>query len=348
MVSTLLGKLSSEPHRAPHRAPVHKLGLHPGFVLERAARVHGATPLVLDHDLDVLPQAGRRLTVRQVARHVADLANRMVAAGVRRGSRVVICKAPNFDIWLLATAVERTGAVPVLLSRQLDSGAVAALLARLGRPYLVTDGPTLRALTADGVEPAELTRGVIGVGDAGPGAVAIARLDGAAPAVPMLRGLDEPAMITHTSGARGLPELVVHTPRTLRAGLRPRLFLPGLTRKRGTVAIHLPFGDPRTFAVLALCLRKGMPALLVNDGTPGAVAGLFAQHRPWLIETLPGSVPAWEGLAADPRGPFASVKHVSGGSDAIRPTALRRLLGSRGRRTRLSTGHYDARRHDGR
>lgn len=332
MGSTLLHKLSGTTDRAPARTSPHKHGLYLGVVPERAARVRGAMPLVLDHDLDVLPAAGRTLTVRRLAGHVEDIANRLAVAGVRPGRHVVICKAPNFDLWLLATAVERIGGIPVMLSQHLDSAAIAALLARLERAYLVTDGPKLRSLTEDGVDLAELTRGVIGVGDActgpgvGPGAVALAELDGTVPAPPVLRGLDEPAMITHTSGTTGLPKLVVHTPRTMRSRLRPQLFLLGLMRKRGTVAIHLPFGHSRTFAAMSLCLLQGMPALLVNNGTSDAIAAFFAERRPWLIEALPNSFLTWEELADDARRPFASVKYFSSTFDAIHPRTVRRLL----------------------
>ncbi|MFJ4583543.1 class I adenylate-forming enzyme family protein [Streptomyces echinatus] len=335
MAGTLLYKLSHRPTRAQARTSVHRHGLYLGVVPERAARARGGMPLVLDHDLDVLPEAGRRLTVSQLAGHVADIANRLAVAGLRPGGHAVICKAPNFDLWLLATAVERIGAVPVMLSQHLDSEALAALLARLERPHLITDGPKLRSLTEDGVDLAGLTRGVIGVGDAGPGAVALAGLDGSVPVRPVLRGLDEPAMITHTSGTTGLPKLVVHTPRTMRSRLRPQLFLLGLMRKRGTVAIHLPFGHSRTFAAMSLCLLQGMPALLVRDGAPDAVAGFFAERRPWLIEALPNSFLAWEELADDARRPFASVKYFSSTFDAIHPRTVRRLLHASGQRAQF-------------
>ncbi|WP_075660774.1 class I adenylate-forming enzyme family protein [Streptomyces acidiscabies] len=321
-MSTLLYRLTPRPDHAA----LHRKGLYLGVVPQAAARVRGAMPVVLDHDLDVLPDAGRDLTVAQLAAHVADMANRLAVAGVRRGGHVVICKAPNFDLWLLATAVERLGAVPVMLSHHLDGEALSALLARLDRPYLITDGPKLGSLTEDAVDLDTLTRGVLGVGDAGPGAVPLASLDGSVPVRPVLRGLDEPAMITHTSGTTGLPKLVVHTPRTMRSRLRPQIFLLGLMRKRGTVAIHTPFGHSRTFAAMSLCLLQGMPPLLVNNGTPDSVATFFAAQRPWLIEALPNTFLAWEELADDARRPFASVKYFSSTFDAIHPRTVRRLL----------------------
>ncbi|MFI0942418.1 AMP-binding protein [Streptomyces sp. NPDC021020] len=335
MGSTLLDKLDSGTRSATDQESLHKTGLYLGVVPERAALVRGGTPVTLDHDLDALPEAGRRLTVAGLAGHAADFANRLAAAGVRPGGHVVVCKAPNFDLWLLATAVERIGAVPVMLSHHLDSAALSALMGRLDRPHLITDAPKLRALTEDGVDLDALTAGVIGIGETGPGATRLADLDGGTPVKPVLRGLDEPAMITHTSGTTGLPKLVVHTPRTMRTRLRPQLFLLGMMRKRGTVAVHIPFGHSRTFAALSLCFLKGMPVLAVNDGRPDAVAEFFVQHRPWLIEALPNSFLAWEQLTDDRRRPFASVKYFSSTFDAIHPRTVRRLLHSSAQRAQF-------------
>ncbi|MCM1975129.1 MULTISPECIES: class I adenylate-forming enzyme family protein [unclassified Streptomyces] len=315
------------------RNSIHKQGLYLGSVPERAAVANGATPLTLDHDLDVLPGAGRRLTVAELAGHVEDLAGRISAAGVKAGEHVVVHKAANFDVWLLATAVARTGAVPVMLSHTLDGPTLAALMERLDKPHLLTDGPKLEALA--GLPLAELTRSVISVGESAPGVVSLAELAGSPGVRPRLQGLDEPAMITHTSGTTGIPKLVVHTPRTMRARLRPQLVLLALMRKRETVAIHIAFGHSRMFAAMALCLTKGMPVLLVNRGAPEDVAEFFLKHRPGLIEALPNSFLAWENLADDPRKPFASVKYFSSTFDAIHPRTVRRLLGASARRAQF-------------
>src|SRR5215472_19084049 len=83
-----------------------KHGLHLGSLAEAAAAIDGTTPLTLDHDMDVLPEAGRHLTVAELADHVDDLAGRLYAAGVRSGERITIYKAANFDAWVLAAAAE--------------------------------------------------------------------------------------------------------------------------------------------------------------------------------------------------------------------------------------------------
>jgi acyl-coenzyme A synthetase/AMP-(fatty) acid ligase len=308
-------------------------GLHLGVVAETAAARHGSNTLTFDHDLDALPRAGRRLTVSELAFHVADLANRLSAAGVRPGEHVAIHKAANFDVWILATAVSRAGAVPVLLSPGLDAPTVGALLGRLGTPHLLTDGHKLDALA--GLPLADLTKRVIIVAGERPGTVSLGELAASPRVEPVFRKPDEPAMITHTSGTTGLPKLVVHTARTMRVRLRPQRWLLTTVRRRETVAIHISFVHSRMFAAMALALAKGMPILLVNNAAPDSVADLFAEHRPGFIEALPNSFLDWEGLTGDPRRPFASVKYFSSTFDAIHPRTISRLLAASARRRPL-------------
>src|SRR6266498_2684287 len=157
------------------RKRIRKRGLYLGMVPEMAAARDSPTLLTLDHDLDVLPEVGRQLTVD-------DLAGRLRAAGVRPGEHVVICKAANFDVWVLATAAARTGAVPVMLSHHLDGATIGALLGRLDRPHLLADAGRLDALA--GVPVADLTRQVISVTGSRPGAVSLAELAGSPPVQP--------------------------------------------------------------------------------------------------------------------------------------------------------------------
>lgn len=314
-----------------HRS-LQKRGLHLGLVPQIAAGRNGSTSLTLDHDLDVL-DAGRRLTVAELAGHVDDLAGRLWAAGVRPGERVVIYKTANFDVWVLATAASRIGAIPVMLSHALDSATVGALLRRLDQPHLLTDERKHDAL-AD-VPLADLVKRLIIISGSRPEAVSLADLAGAPRVSPVVRPLDEPAMITHTSGTTGLPKLVVHTPRTMSARLTPQWRLLSLMRKRETVAIHISFVHSRMFAAMALALLLEMPVLLMKDSDPDKAADLFLKNRPGFIEVLPNSLMEWEDLTEDPRRPFASVKYFSTTFDAIHPRTMSRLLKSSERRGAL-------------
>src|SRR3569833_4697614 len=76
-----------------------------------------------------------------------------------------------------------------------------------------------------------------------------------------------------------------------------------------------------------------MPVLLMNEADPDKVAKFFTENRPRLIEALPNTYMAWEGLTDAPRRPFASVKYFSSTFDAIHPRTIRRLLESSARRS---------------
>ncbi|MEZ0069954.1 acyl-coenzyme A synthetase/AMP-(fatty) acid ligase [Streptacidiphilus sp. MAP12-20] len=312
---------------------IQKRGLHIGLLPEMAAAVNGSTPITLDHDLDVFPEAGRRLTVSQYAEHVDDLAARLWAAGIRPDERVVLYKTANADIWMLAAATARIGAVPVNLSPALDAATVGALIKRVDQPTLLTDGRKLDLMAE--VPLADLTKRVIIAAGDRPGTRSLAEFAGAPRVEPVLRPIDEAAVITHTSGTTGLPKLVVHTARTQGIRLKPQWRLLSLMRKKETVAIHVPFVHSRMVAAMSLALLKELPVLLMNETAPAVVAEQLVQNRPGFVEALPNSLMEWEELTEDPRKPFASVKYFSSTFDAIHPRTMSRLLKASERRGAL-------------
>ncbi|WP_407561796.1 AMP-binding protein [Streptomyces sp. 184] len=317
--------------------PARTDALRLGTVPERAAARHPGTVITLDHDLVLYPGAARQMTVAQLADRVDDLAARLWAGGVRPTEHVVVHATAGFDIYLLATAAARVGAVPVMLSPHLDGESVAALLRRLETPHLITDAGKLTGSLAE-VPVAELCARVLTVAEAPAGdvgAVSLADLAGAPRRGPVLLDPDHPALMTHTSGTTGLPKLVVHSARSLRGRLRPQVRLARLIRTRETVAVHVSFVHSRMYLAMAVLLPRAMPLVIMDDGDPEAVAELFARTRPGLIETHPNSYVEWEGLASDRRRPFASVKYFSSTFDALHPGTMDRLLRASERRSPL-------------
>ncbi len=307
-------------------------GIRLGTLFERAAARYPAATLVLDHDLDIAPSFGRRATYTQLADLVDDLASRLWAAGVRPGQRAVVHKSEGFDITLLACAIARVGAVPVLLSPKLDGQTVAELMRRADRPFLITDQAKLENELPDTVFA--LARRVLLAAGRCDQAVGLAGLAGS-PRVPAVTNPpDHPTLITHTSGTTGLPKLAVHTGFTFQSRYRPqaavaRMFLPG----RQTIAIHVSFVHSRMFTALAVPLLRGWSVVVMADQDPAKAADLFVQERPTVMEAHPNAFLAWEELADDPRQPLARMKIFSSTFDAIHPRTVSRLLsGSRQRR----------------
>ncbi|MFG2819394.1 AMP-binding protein [Kitasatospora sp. NPDC048365] len=300
-------------------------GIRLGTLFERAAVKQGANVVILDHDLDIAPGLGRRATVAEIADLIDDFASRLWAARVRPGQRVVVYKSDGFDITLLACAVARVGAVPVLLSPKLDGATVAELVRRTDEPFLVTDQDKLEhelpAAVFDLADKVLLTKG------SWEGAVELSALAGS-PRVPSVTMPPEhPTLITHTSGTTGTPKLAVHTGRTLQARYRPqatvvRPLIPG----RETIAIHVSFVHSRLITALAISLFRGFPILVLRESDPAHVGELFARLKPGILEAHPNSFMEWEELVHDPRKPLANVKLFSSTFDAIHPRTVQTML----------------------
>ncbi|MEO6085298.1 MAG: AMP-binding protein, partial [Umezawaea sp.] len=314
-------------------------GIALGTLFERAASKHPTNVLILDHDLDIAPEFGRRATMTEVADLVADIASRLWAVHVRPGDRVVVYKSDGFDITLLACAIARIGAVPVLLSPHLDGATVSELLRRTDRPTLVTDQAKL-----EGELPAsvfDLVSLVLLTSGSWPDATELSGLAGAERVPAVVMPADHPTLITHTSGTTGVPKLAVHTGRSLQSRYRPQATVTWpILRGRETIAIHVSFVHSRLMTALAIALFRGYPILVLADSTPVRVADIFARLRPGIIEAHPNVYLAWEELADDPRGPLSNVKMFSSTFDAIHPRTVHRLLGASRRRSPLFAQIY--------
>ncbi|MFD4027508.1 AMP-binding protein [Streptomyces sp. NPDC058576] len=319
--------------------PASRRPLRLGTVPEEAAAKHPGTPLTLDHDMDIAPEAGRELTTARLADLIDDMAARLWAAGVRGGEHIALYKSHNFDIYVLACAASRIGAVPVLLSPALDGDTVVALLNRLERPHLITDAGKL-ADELSGVDTERTTSSVIVPADGVPGTLSLASLAGSPRRAPVLLDGNHPALMTHTSGTTGVPKLVVHTALSLRGRYRPQEHLVRLIRGTETYAVHVSFVHSRMYMALAVMLEHGMPVVVIEHGEPEKVAPLFARTRPGIIETHPNSYVEWEELVDHPLRPLANVKYFSGTFDAIHPPTIHKLLSGSRRRNALFFQFY--------
>ncbi|MFH8617002.1 class I adenylate-forming enzyme family protein [Streptomyces sp. NPDC017979] len=311
--------------------PASKRPLRIGLVPEEAAARAPGVPVTLDHDMDVAPEVGRDLTFGSLAELVDDMSARLWAAGVRAGEHLALYKAHNFDIYVLACAASRIGAVPVLLSPALDGTTVAALLDRLERPHLLTDGAKLDDELSGLALDDKTARVIVPRGDR-PGTVSLDSLAGAPRRPPVRLDGDQPALMTHTSGTTGVPKLVVHTALSLRGRYRPQDQLVRLIRRKETYAVHVSFVHSRIYMALAVMLEHGMPVVVMDDATPERVAPLFARTRPGIVETHPNTFVEWEELVGHPLRPLAHVKYYSGTFDAIHPPTIHRLLSASVRR----------------
>ncbi|TQJ55213.1 acyl-coenzyme A synthetase/AMP-(fatty) acid ligase [Streptomyces sp. SLBN-115] len=304
-------------------------GFYLGPLFRRAADRHGAVFVTLDRPLDTHPDLGVDLDYRKLADVVEELSGRLWTAGVRPSEQVVVHKTDNVDIVLLACAVSRIGAVPVLLSPGLAGPVVGQLLERLRQPWLITDRAKLEGTLKDAGIASQVRR-TLSVDDA-PGAEPLAKYAGAEPPAPVRLHPREPALITHSSGTTGVPKLAVHCPNTMWNRLVPQKAMGWPTRGE-TAALHMSFVHSRFHHLLGVLLHFGSPLVLITDPEPASVGPLLTRHRPGIVETHPNTFVLWEELADAPGAPLSRVKSYGSTFDAIHPRTVRRLLGASRRR----------------
>ncbi|MFC5958489.1 class I adenylate-forming enzyme family protein [Streptomyces pratens] len=305
-------------------------GFYLGPVFRRAADRHGAVSVTLDRPLDVRPELGVDLSYPVLADVVEELSGRLWEAGVRPSEQVAVHKTDNIDIMLLTCAVSRIGAVPVLLSPGLDGTVAGRLLARLRRPWLITDRAKLDGPLRE-VDLSALVGRTLSVDDA-PGAEPLEKYAGVEPPAPVRLHPREPSLITHSSGTTGVPKLAVHCASTMGSRLVPQKAMGWPTRGE-TAALHMSFVHSRFYHLLGVLLHFGSPLVLVTDPEPAAVGPLLARHRPGIVETHPNTFVLWEELTDAPGAPLSRVLSYGSTFDAIHPRTVRRLLGASRRRT---------------
>jgi acyl-coenzyme A synthetase/AMP-(fatty) acid ligase len=308
----------------PARLP--ELAFYLGEMWQRAAEKHPAVPVTLDVPLATLPDLGTAFTYATLADVVDDLAARLWELGVRPSERVAVHKSDNFDITLLACAVARAGAVPVMLSAALPGDIVEQLLRRLDQPWLITDAEKLTG-PLDGVPVRNLTRRTVLAGTRPHEDLPlISEVDGAARRPSVQLHPSQPALITHTSGTTGVSKLMVHTAQALFHRLLPQQVIAWPIRKKETVALCMSFVHSRFFHSLGVFLNYGNPLVILADPAPEKIAPVFRRHRPGLVETHPNNFIQWEDLVDAPGAPLSSVRYYSSTFDAIHPRTIQRLL----------------------
>ncbi|WP_411107025.1 class I adenylate-forming enzyme family protein [Streptomyces sp. cmx-4-9] len=311
-----------------------------GELFDMGAARHPNSHVTLDHRLALFPESGTRITFRKLADHVAEISARLAAAEVQTGQHVVLFASNSFDLVLVACALGRLGAIPVLLSPKLEGAVVAELLTKLDQPpVLLTDPATLEG-ALDGIDLSGITSRVLLTHGTTGDSLSLEKFVGAPRRVAVRRGADEPALATHTSGTTGLPKLVVQSARSLWWHLKPQLKTAKVLRASETRGFCVSFVHARIWPLLWITLYRGQHTVILADPDPRNAADLFSETKPGMIEAHPNCLIQWEKLAQDPRGPLANVRYFINTFDAMHPRTMRILLGASRRKLPLYIQGY--------
>jgi acyl-coenzyme A synthetase/AMP-(fatty) acid ligase len=306
-----------------------------GEVWQVAAQRAGTQRVIVDRPADIDPTGPVDRDYAGWAALVEQAAGWLHAAGVRPWDRVAILKANHLDVTLLASAVARLGAVPATLGWTHTPEFVHAMLARLEKPFLVTDNAQLWQCGMDAEAVAELTTRTITVDrTTRQDVTALDDLRGAPAVPPNLRADDEPMVITHTSGTTGIPKLVMHSANSIHslALVEAERWPIFRMRPQDTLAYCDPYFHQRMATAMAAIATVTPTVLMLSEPQAPTVKRLLLAHKPTIVETLPNIYLHWEELARDPQRPFGDVRVFVNSFDAIHTRTIRTFLHATDRR----------------
>jgi len=308
-------------------------------LVEESGRARSDVPIYFDRPLDLYPEAGLRIDFGTFAAMMVKASSSLHAAGVLPGDTVAILKSNHLDVFMLACAAMRIGAIPALISCELDPPVAAELLEILGRPVLVTDPAVIAAKALHGLELAAVSRDALVIGGDAPGARPLPKA-GAAPPRRLTAEPDAPALITHTSGTTATPKLAVQSHRTLHANWAMAARVSRVLRIDDVVAVYLLFAHARLVTGMAGLLKMGWPLLILTNPEPSHAEAVFCEYKPGVVETFPNTFMLWERIASGSSRPFRNVRWFLNTFDAIHPRTRDALVESSSRRMPIYIQQY--------
>jgi acyl-coenzyme A synthetase/AMP-(fatty) acid ligase len=301
-----------------------------------AAERNPTQSLTLDRPPDIEPDGPLTRDYAHWAALVDEAMGWLHAAGVEPWDRVAIFKANHLDVTALSAAAARLGAVPATLAQTHTPETIRMFLARLERPVLVTDSARLDAAEIDEGTVTELTKRTICVdGEAPrPDLIGLDALRGASAPPARPRRLDEPMVITHTSGTTGPPKLVLHSATSMHALAHVETERwPGVAlRSEDTLAFCDPYFHQRVVTGLMAIATATPRLVMLSDPDHDNVRRMLRDHVPSVVETLPNMYLHWEPLTGEPSRLFRDVRLYINSFDAIHTRTIRAFLGASNRR----------------
>jgi acyl-coenzyme A synthetase/AMP-(fatty) acid ligase len=279
---------------------------------------HGAAPdgpgITFDEPVDGHP-GWQPLTLGQLHERVAARAAWLHQRGVKPRDPVAVYASSAADHFLNFMALTWLGAIPALMNGNIAGDVAAEYIRRLRGAGVLADARHRRLLANH-----DLQTPVLGdVTETGSG-------DPSAAPAPYRHHVDDPIVITHSSGTTRMPAAVVHSHGSLFAATRRiRLSVP---RAQGTERVLSALPAPHTAGILtvnqALCNRSEL--LFLSQQHDGA-AILDAIER-WRPTGVFGFAVTWSELARFDltRRDLSSVAIWFNTGDCAHESHIRRLV----------------------
>ena len=176
------------------------LNLYDNFAT--ASRKWPHVPIYFDQTLATFPELGLETSYQDALKSIDRRAKQLARLGIKPGTKVMVYKSPAFDTYLLALALTKLGAVPVMVSYHLGAEVIKVFGQRLGQGHaLIYDQKTAKKVSQLATPNGSSYLSLDSILDAKEvNELESTKFD-----------LDAIAYMTHTSGTTGIPKLICHS-----------------------------------------------------------------------------------------------------------------------------------------
>ena len=291
------------------------LNLYDNFAT--ASRKWPRVPIYFDQTLAAFPELGLETSYQDALKSIDRRAKQLARLGIKAGTMVMVYKAPAFDTYLLALALTKLGAVPVMVSYHLGAEVIKVFGQRLGQGHaLIYDQKTAKKVSQLATPNGSSYLSLDSILDAKEvNELESTKFD-----------LDAIAYMTHTSGTTGIPKLICHSCSSMGwRTLWQKRVLDQIQERKLCSFLVSPVHSRFNIGVSSL-MSLGFPMMPLSNPDLSSVEAAFRAHPPYAVETHPNHFVQWRGLAQGHPDLFKETKYFHSTFDAINGDTMASFL----------------------
>ena len=291
------------------------LNLYDNFAT--ASRKWPHVPIYFDQTLATFPELGLETSYQDALKSIDRRAKQLARLGIKPGTKVMVYKSPAFDTYLLALALTKLGAVPVMVSYHLGAEVIKVFGQRLGQGHaLIYDQKTAKKVSQLATPNGSSYLSLDSILDAKEvNELESTKFD-----------LDAIAYMTHTSGTTGIPKLICHSCSSMGWRTLWQKRVLDLMQERKLCSFLVSPVHSRFNIGVSSLMSLGFPMMPLSNPDLASVEAAFRAHPPYAVETHPNHFVQWRGLAQGHPDLFKETKYFHSTFDAINGDTMASFL----------------------
>ena len=291
--------------------------LNPYDNFATASRKWPQVPIYFDQTLAAFPELGLETSYQDALKSIDRRANQLARLGIKAGTKVMVYKSSAFDTYLLALALTKLGAVPVMVSYHLGAEVIKVFGQRLGQGHaLIYDQKTAKKVSQLATPNGSSYLSLDSILDAKEvNELESTKFD-----------LDAIAYMTHTSGTTGIPKLICHSCSSMGWRTLWQKRVLDLMQERKLCSFLVSPVHSRFNIGVSSLMSLGFPMMPLSNPDLSSVEAAFRAHPPYAVETHPNHFVQWRGLAQGHPDLFKETKYFHSTFDAINGDTMASFL----------------------